>query len=62
MPIEIKELVIKATVVDGSGSGSGSQAAGLSEPGASRPPLNTEQIVEACVEQVLSILEQKRDR
>ena len=60
MPIEIKELVIKATVVDGSGSGS--QAAGLSEPGASRPPLNTEQIVEACVEQVLSILEQKRDR
>jgi hypothetical protein len=58
MPIEIKELVIKATVVDGSGS----QTAGLSEPGTSRPPLNTEQIVEVCVEQVLSILEQKRDR
>jgi hypothetical protein len=58
MPIEIKELVIKASVVDGSSP----DAAGLSDPGASRPPLNTEQIVEACVEQVLSILEQKRDR
>jgi hypothetical protein len=58
MPIEIKELVIKASVVDGSSP----DAAGLSDPGSSRPPLNTEQIVEACVEQVLSILEQKRDR
>jgi hypothetical protein len=58
MPIEIKELVIKATVVDGRSR----DPAGPSEPGASRPAMNTEQIVETCVEQVLSILEQKRDR
>lgn len=60
MPIEIRELVIRATVVD--------DTRGASEPdgppgvAAGRPALRTEQIVEECVEQVLAILKLKKDR
>jgi hypothetical protein len=54
MPIIIKELVIKA-VVDGNAS----QQTGAAAPSS---PEAQQQIVQACVEQVLAILETKKER
>ncbi len=54
MPIEIKELVIKATIDDqGSQSGGGQGGA---------PASQKQEIVEMCVEQVLEILKEKQER
>ncbi|MCB0570864.1 MAG: hypothetical protein KDC66_13910 [Phaeodactylibacter sp.] len=53
MPLIIKELVIKATVGEGSG---GQQAP------ASSTPASEEAIVASCVEQVLQILKDKEER
>jgi hypothetical protein len=52
MPIEIRELVIKATIVQDLNS-STAQANGV-------PP--TEQLVKVCVEKVLEILKEKNER
>ncbi len=60
MPIEIKELVVKATVVE-SNSEAISQETAPSNAGTIER-LNKEQIIEECVEQVLSILERKKER
>jgi hypothetical protein len=54
MPIEIKELVIRATV----GDGAPPQASGASQGST----LDQEAIIEACVEQVLQILKDKEER
>lgn len=55
MPIEIKELLIKAVVEDSaSTSAASSQAA---EPGGGQ-----EDIIEACVEKILEILNEKQER
>lgn len=54
MPVEIKELIIRATVSGGSERGKPS-ASGMD--GECR-----EEIIEACVEQVLKILERSRER
>lgn len=54
MPIEIKELVIKA-VVDNTSPGQ----AGAAEQGA---PQKNDEIISACVEQVLEVLKIKRER
>ena len=60
MPIEIRELVIKATVLPKGNS--------PSEGGATKPP-NTdntvseqEEIIKACLERVLEILKDKYER
>ena len=54
MPIEIRELVVKASIV-------GEKKENPSEP-AHRSALNQERIIETCVEQVLTILESKNER
>lgn len=51
MPVEIRELIIKATVADNTGTGvQGS------------PSYNKEELVAACVEQVMEILKDKKER
>ena len=61
MPIEIKELVVKATIVE-----SNRERASVQETSSSATSttegLNKQQLVEECVEQVLSILERKKER
>lgn len=56
MPVEIKELVIRMTNTDASTSGTQTHS---SMPSA---PHTQEAIVEACVKQVLKILEKKQKR
>jgi hypothetical protein len=56
MPLEIKELVIRATVDDGGGAAGGEVEAGKDKP-ADRAAMVTE-----CVEQVLQILRRERER
>lgn len=59
MPIEIRELVIKATVAEGNtNSGTGTSAAGSSNNNVSA----TEEIVNTCVEKILEILKEKNER
>ncbi len=53
MPIEIRELVIRATVVD-----KGSEPAKEEKPGSGAP----KDIVAECVEQVMRILRAERER
>ena len=62
MPVEIRELVIRA-VVESRGQGSGSspsddERGGLSES----PSVDTEQLIEECVRQVMRILAAQRER
>ncbi len=54
MAIEIKELVIRATVGDDSG--------GKSQQLMSKEGGGKEEIIAECVEQVIQILKQKEDR
>ena len=54
MPIEIKELVIKAVVQDNCGPNG--QASSASSAG------NVDAIVAQCVEQVMAILKEKQER
>ena len=56
MPVEIKELVIRAVVDHGGGRGLDGGNGGQGDPD------DTESIVQACVRQVLRILEKKRER
>lgn len=58
MPIEVRELVIKATVVQEGESATGSITASSSD-NASTP---REEIINACVEKVLQILKEKHER
>jgi hypothetical protein len=58
MPIEIRELVIKATIVP---EGTGSQAASASSSGNNNVSPN-EEMINTCVEKVLDILKQKNGR
>ncbi len=58
MPLEIRELVIKASVNEGSASRSSNQSGTGGNPSVS----DTSAIVAACVEQVLAILKEKSER
>lgn len=52
MPIEIKELHIRINVSNDAG-----------QPAASAAPANSkEEIIEACVEQIMEILDRKEER
>ena len=55
MPVEIRELVIKGTVTEGSGTGSVNTSAGNNAQ-------SGEDIIKACVEKVLEILKEKNER
>jgi len=57
MPIEIRELVIKATVTQESGSGSNMPATGSNN--AVTPP---EELINTCTERMLEILKEKMER
>jgi hypothetical protein len=57
MPVIIKELVIRATVTDSQGKEENTAS--------SAPPMNNEEkesLVATCVQQVLEILEKKKER
>ena len=55
MPVEIKELIIRAVVTEGQERARESLATAAT-------PDDTEAIIAACVRQVLKILQQTRDR
>jgi len=57
MPIEIRELVIKATVAAESGPGTSPSSAATNN--AVSPP---EEIINTCVEKILDILKDKMER
>lgn len=59
MPIEIKELNIKAYIDD---STAPNQAASSTDTGNNNNTGNIENIIAACVEQVLQILKDKEER
>ena len=54
MPLEIRELIIKAEVGSGEGAGAGGGPAGDAK--------SREQFIRACVEQVLEILRERKER
>ncbi len=53
MPVEIKELVIRAVI------GGDSQESGQD---GEEPLVDTQEIIATCVEQILEILEKKQER
>lgn len=58
MPVIVRELIIRATVNDSQGKAENSSAS-------SAPAMNNdekEQVVAACVQQVLEILDKKKER
>jgi hypothetical protein len=57
MALEVRELVIKATIVQEGGGGSSSASADSSNSGS-----GTEQIVNVCVEKILEILKDNHER
>jgi hypothetical protein len=52
MPIEVRELVIKAVVTQDGANGAAPQGGGGSQ----------EEIIQACVEKVMDILKEKNER
>jgi hypothetical protein len=59
MPIEIRELVIKATVDQSQGSGATAGAPGKGSQSNSSPG---EDMIKECVEKVLAVLKEKNER
>ena len=60
MPIEIRELIIKATVSSASGNGAGTGTGAASGTNNNVPP--NEELVNICVEKILRILKEKYER
>jgi hypothetical protein len=56
MPVEVRELVIKATVTEGGKSGSSATGQNEGQTTAS------EELIKTCVDKVLQILKEKNDR
>ncbi len=61
MPIEIKELVIRASVQDDV-EGAGGRDASIPRSGAAANGTKEEQIVNRCVEQVMEIIRIQNER
>lgn len=59
MPIEAREIVFKATVVQEGSTGAGAAASGPSVENDVSP---NEEIIKTCVEKVLEILKDKNER
>lgn len=57
MPIEIRELIIKATVTEDPGSGSSAPT-----PSTNNAVQPSEEIINACVEKILAIIRDKIER
>jgi hypothetical protein len=62
MPIEIRELHIKAVIESGKTGGTGSGGATGQTTSASAPAQGQDELIEICVEKVLEILKQKTER
>jgi len=61
MPLEIRELIVKATV-DSSGSTSGTSDTGADNGSNGNEQSSQEQLINLCVEKVLEILKEKAER
>ena len=59
MPIEIRELVIKATVDQSQGASTSTNAPGKGSQSNSSPG---EDMIKECVEKVLAVLKEKNER
>jgi hypothetical protein len=65
MPIEIRELVIRATVDpkgEAGAGGCGSSSSKAGEKAMSRAQPGADDVVQSCVREVLRILDDKRER
>lgn len=62
MPIEIRELVIRATVGAGEAGGCGTSSSGSGQSPSRTQTPSGDDIVQTCVREVLRILEDKRER
>ncbi len=62
MPIEIRELVIRATIGPASDTGRRSDDGVNEAPGSGHAPLDVEAIVQECVRQVLRVLARDKER
>lgn len=61
MPIEIRQLIIRATVTDEAGNQS-KPATGAESSGGSRKRPDSQALVAECVEQVMEILREQQER
>lgn len=57
MPIEVRELIIKATIAQETNAGNTAASGGNTNPAS-----NVEDIINACVEKLLEILKDKNAR
>ena len=62
MPIEICELVIRATIGPADDTGGRGDDGGRHVEGAAQAPLDVEAIVQECVRQVLRVLARDKER
>jgi hypothetical protein len=62
MPIEIRELVIRATIGPASGGASNPDDDRSPATGQGHAPLDVEAIVQECVRQVLRVLARDKER
>jgi Family of unknown function (DUF5908) len=60
MPIEVRELIIKAAFLDQDGSAKGGEHAAGGHSNNSITP--KEEIIKACLERVMEILKEKHER
>ncbi|MBL8350895.1 MAG: hypothetical protein JNL87_11320 [Burkholderiaceae bacterium] len=62
MPIEIRELVIRATIASTGDAGPRGADEGGDAEGRAAAPLDVEAIVQECVRQVLRVLAREKER
>jgi hypothetical protein len=62
MPIEIRELHIKAVVDTGGEMTGGNQNQSGVKPAGQGDANNTDQIIDLCIEKILEILKEKKER
>jgi hypothetical protein len=62
MPIEIRELVIRATVDPGKTPGAAAASTPAAAASRRTPPGVEDDVVQTCVREVMRILESKRER
>lgn len=60
MPIEIRELIIKATVASAGGGAGGGESQAIGSDNNNVPP--GEEFINTCIEKILEILREKNER